>query len=162
MNNNYPFLTLYITGKDASENESVEEIIKAFNQGRQIQYLSEDGWRDGNYERVTVIRVNYIPCKVLQYNRIKPLEFPQLPEGEEWHNPFNLTPKQIEVNKGYRLLLKSEVTQSTLALKGKCERYCILDYNNSMVWVRGWDGNGLLYQYRTEVPLPTKKIVYEY
>ena len=41
--------------------------------------------------------------------RIKQTPIPDPPEGEEWQNPDNLTAEQIEIDDGWRLLLKSEV-----------------------------------------------------
>jgi len=43
--------------------------------------------------------------------RIKPDEFPPAPEGKEWWNRHKLTPKQVGVSDGWRLLLKGETIE---------------------------------------------------
>ncbi len=40
--------------------------------------------------------------------RIKPITFPDPPEGREWHNPGNQTAEWFEVSKGWRPLLEGE------------------------------------------------------
>jgi hypothetical protein len=37
--------------------------------------------------------------------------FPEPPAGEEWHNPDELSPEQVGVNDGWRLLLESETQE---------------------------------------------------
>ncbi len=84
---------------------------------------------------------------------VKPLQFPELPENEEWNNPDNLTPEQF--GEGYRPLLKSEVVAFNLQRSR--------EINVFSVWEGGkWkDGKymGTLTDraYRTSDPLPTPK-----
>jgi len=40
--------------------------------------------------------------------QLKPIVMPEPPEGEEWHNYHELDSNQIEIDSGWRLLLKSE------------------------------------------------------
>lgn len=39
---------------------------------------------------------------------LAPIEFPALPLGEEWHNPQKISAEQMQCDKGWRPLLKSE------------------------------------------------------
>lgn len=41
------------------------------------------------------------------------IEFPPLPKGQQWHNPNNLTPEQVQVDMGWRLLVKDEFPSGT-------------------------------------------------
>lgn len=79
----------------------------------------------------------------------KPSEFPKLPEGMEWHNPNNLTPKQVEVNQGWRLILKSEAGGSMPI--SSCDRW------EHEKWQSGNYGANIAASYRTKLPLPEPK-----
>lgn len=50
-----------------------------------------------------------------------PLEFPKLPDTEQWYNPDNLTPE--EVGREYRLLTKTEFNLVPLNVYKKYSRY---------------------------------------
>jgi len=80
-------------------------LIQAWAEGRdlQIKLAETERWEDVNPKAFLVFDKD--PSEY----RIKPPEFPPLPEGEEWHNPFNLTPEQVGY--GWRLMLKSEREQ---------------------------------------------------
>jgi len=91
--------------------------------------------------------------------RIKPLEFPEPPVGEQWHNPAGVTAEQVEIDKGYRLLTKSE------NLSAREDRFQLRPEGDREAWIKGsgiWDGHkncgdagGITY--RTRLPLPTPK-----
>lgn len=74
-------------------------VISAFAEGKAIQFHGTYNWTDevgenpdfGDYETTW---------------RIKPLEFPPLPEGLSWSNGFNLNPE--DVGDGFRLLTTKE------------------------------------------------------
>jgi hypothetical protein len=90
---------------------------------------------------------------------IEPLKFPKLPEGEEWNNPDNLTPEQVEVDKGWRLLTVSEVLQNQKIINN--EPFPDTDYqlyrrDNVGFWdfFTGYTGTFLNNTYRTRKPLP--------
>jgi len=53
--------------------------------------------------------------EIIKLSKEESLQFPELPEGESWHNPDNLTPEQVEVDKGWRLLTKSERKRRALS-----------------------------------------------
>jgi hypothetical protein len=81
-------------------------IIQAFAEGKVIEGNftageENSGWHDLHME-IDFSRPNW------KY-RTKPLEFPPLPEGLEWHLPKNLTPKEYEVDKGWRPAVKGEM-----------------------------------------------------
>jgi hypothetical protein len=90
-------------------------------------------------------------CKV-PYLILEPT-FPKPPEGQEWHNPDKLTPAQVELNKGYRLLLKSEI--NAREQRDWCDRW------TPSVWYNGYSGNLQTRTYRTKEPLPGTKTVPE-
>jgi hypothetical protein len=73
-------------------------IIQAFTDGKTVE----------RYNSVTsawdTVEEEIFPSFIY---RIKPLEFPPLPEGKQWHNPNNLTLEQV--GDGWRLLVDSEV-----------------------------------------------------
>jgi hypothetical protein len=129
-------------------------IIQAFTDGKTVE----------RYNSVTsawdTVEEEIFPSFIY---RIKPLEFPPLPEGLEWHNPEGLTPEQV--GEGFRLLVTSEVN----IIPELC-----LGSNTDFVegWERGqWDNNGgrglvgcvLDITYRvpisTPFPEPPKKVV---
>lgn len=63
-------------------------LVQALADGRKLQWRNGDEWHDFStpFINFTDPPENY---------RIAPLEFPPLPEGEEWHNPEGLTPEQF-------------------------------------------------------------------
>lgn len=73
----------------------------------------------------------------------------KFPEGYDWHNPTNLSPDCVGVNKGWRLLLKSEIIS---------ERNCTYEIQG---WSGGkwdstsWCGADDFITYRTKWPLPS-------
>jgi len=79
----------------------------------------------------------------------KPLQFPELPENEQWSNPDNLTPEQF--GEGHRPLLKSEYTNPPLDAE---VYFC-------KIWTsRSWKPGSECEEtktYRTKAPLPTPK-----
>jgi len=139
--------------------EWVKKISEDFVSGVIFQELTTTGtWED--IETLTLspytahTTIYKLPVNII---RVKPLKFSKPPEGEEWHNPANLTADQIEVDKGYRLLLKSEIGNKEInhPLFRKCETF------RSSWWKGSWGGcDGATY--RTKVPLPTKKVVTTY
>lgn len=88
--------------------------------------------------------------------RIKPSEFPKLPEGMEWHNPHNLTPEQVQVEQGWRLLTKDE---NKTAIKDNRD----FSKSDRQQWTAGsWDkggncGDAIMGTYRTRKPIPQPK-----
>jgi hypothetical protein len=88
--------------------------------------------------------------------RIRPQPFQPLPPGEEWSNPDNLTPEQVEVDKGFRLLTKREI---------KIPFYGSWSYDihkwEGRTWSRsGWCADSVKYTYRVPVssfPLPVER-----
>lgn len=69
------------------------------------------------------------------------------PKGYDWHNPDNLTPEQVGVSDGWRLLLKSEIDPNR-PLTEEIECYRFGD------WDKTWGGNQSELTYRTKWPLP--------
>jgi hypothetical protein len=142
---------------DTSTLDGKIAVMTASKEGRPIQCRtrgSKDEWTD-----VSALAWNW---PSVDY-RIKPLQFPPLPEGLEWHNPEGLTPEQV--GEGFRLLVTSEVN----IIPELC-----LGSNTDFVegWERGkWNNNGgrglvgclLSMTYRvpisTPFPEPPKKVV---
>lgn len=113
----------------------------------QFQYSGNAEWLDGHTRSTTTLWA-------LWYNhniRIKPLKFPDPPEGRKWHNPENLTPEQVEINKGWRLCLKGEWRMLGMEFLDESEScWRILDR-------LGFESSKTLYPsvtYRTKSPLP--------
>ena len=82
-----------------------------------------------------------------------PLTFGDPPVGYTWHNPENLTPEQVEVDKGWRLLLVGEI-----ATKKRDDVWICGIFHS----VNGYDGDvaGLEQPtagFRTKAPLPEPK-----
>lgn len=73
-----------------------------------------------------------------------PLTFGDPPKGRTWHNPENLTPEQVEVDKGYRLFLTGEEVASD------CQLLCHGEWMAS-------SGSKPYWTYRTRSPLPDPK-----
>lgn len=72
------------------------------------------------------------------------------PQGEEWHNPDKLTPEQVGVKEGWRLLTVSEVESNDQTLK----EHVFLWSSLHSVWRSQAKGNELCFTYRTRAPLP--------
>lgn len=81
--------------------------------------------------------------------RIKEEKFPNPPEGEEWHNPENLTPEQVGISKRYRLALKSGIFVGNK--RGGFDVWTI-----AKDWAGGISPNISVFTYRTKCPLPSK------
>jgi len=93
----------------------------------------------------------------LQY-RVKPLEFGDPPAGWTWHNPGNLTPEQVEVDKRWRLCLVGETIPEDYEYYREISETWHPGCNphrsagvgtESCPWVRN--------TYRTKAPLPAAK-----
>lgn len=130
------------------------EVMQAFEDGRTILVLYTDTHNSkGEINKKT----HSNPCFNWVNNDyiVKKLEFPAPPEGETWHNPLNLTPEVVEIDKGYRLLLKSEIGLkfSDHPLFNKCDKF----YNHK--WNCQNEGYESYYTYRTLEPLPKKKVL---
>lgn len=73
------------------------------------------------------------------------LTFGDPPAGHKWHNPENLTPEQVEVDKGWRLCLEDETSNIDHQVFGGGQ------------WINatyaGCTFEGTLYTYRTKAPL---------
>jgi len=85
---------------------------------------------------------------------IKEPKFPELPEGEEWHNPDNFSPAKVETQDGWRLITKSELNRNE-KYPERHEAYEMWgDVSNK--WLTGvylgYNEDGT---YRTKEPLPT-------
>lgn len=104
-------------------------------------------FRDGKkIERRIIGRGKWEPCETLQWNfyahnyRVAPLAFPELPAGEEWHNPCGLSPEQV--GEDHRPLTKREHAD-------RCSKYnrdveilpkCELWNDFMSEWQTGFDG----------------------
>lgn len=77
-----------------------------------------------------------------------PLAFPAPPEGRSWHNPENLTPEQVGVADGWRLVLSDEPTTFPHQHGYPC-------WVDSTMCSCCFIGLGLTY--RTREPLPTAR-----
>lgn len=76
--------------------------------------------------------------------QIKPIAFPDAPDGEEWHNPSNYSPEFLEIDNGWRLLLTSEVWGNHL--KTRCQ-----GVQTSGEWGEGFYGVVKSVTYRVKV-----------
>lgn len=127
---------------DTSTTAGKAEVMLASANGESVQISGQKsgGWVDAAFPRWDWATFTY---------RIKRLEFPAPPEGEEWHNSENLTPEQVGILEGYRLAIKSEVLTGS--------RFC-----GFYVWTISKDWAGEIcpnigkFTYRTKHPLPTK------
>jgi len=90
--------------------------------------------------------------QVLEAWSIAPLEFHAPPEGEKWHNPDNLTADEVEVDKGYRLLLESEVAEN--GNSRHCNWLIEMFHYGEDPWQSGCYGDCRNGSYRTKNPLP--------
>ena len=86
-----------------------------------------------------------------RYRKLQWSDYPP-PEGEEWHNPYNLTPKQVGVQEGWRLALKSEVKDNS-PIANICEVWN--KYARDPRWFNGeWLACDTTLAYRTLEPVP--------
>lgn len=81
--------------------KSYWHLLEAMREGREIQMNA--GTKDDPHWET---KGDYWFSAPPSFYRIKPLSFPSLPDGEEWHNPDGLTPEQVGA--GFRLLTKRE------------------------------------------------------
>lgn len=102
-------------------------VMTAFKEGVDIEYRIPSG--DNIWRHTIGPDWDWKTCVY----RIKPLEFPKLPEGKSYHNPGNLTPGQV--GEGWRLLLSTEVNDNP--------DLCIGAKTNTVeAWCScGWDRN---------------------
>lgn len=122
-------------------------IWQAFKRGETIEHF---GIADGIWRHKSSISPEIILLHRDRY-RIKQERFPEPPDGEQWHNPANLTPEQVGVKDGWRLALVSEVS-TTIALCGKVEMWRFKKWDRSEHWICDSIGE----TYRTREPLPQK------
>jgi len=64
--------------------------------------------------------------------RIKQTPIPPAPDGDEWHNPHNLTGEQIGTDQGYRLLLKSEICDRDCPFPGQLWNFNKSDWGSGL------------------------------
>lgn len=104
-----------------------------------------------------VLTSNTIPLFVRRLPANPPaLSFGDPPPGHTWHNPENLTPEQVEVDKGWRLCCEDEVDDFA--------HECWI--NRDSEWVKAGSSGGKTFKqfaaicpsvvatYRTKAPLP--------
>jgi len=162
-------INIFIHPDSKIDLDRLYHILDAIRLGRRItyqgrilptRYIDPTAFVPNLYS-VNVVFTNSRSLHNINEFGIAPLRLPDPPEGEEWHNPANLTPDQIEVEKGYRLLLKSEIggKPTSQPLEGKCDAFLYGKY-----WEDENEGYDEVLTYRTKVPLPVKKIktTYEY
>lgn len=123
------------------------EVIHAFAEGKEVQWRqnSDSRWED-------TLVPGFSEC--LEW-RIKPSEFPAPPKECQWHNPHNLTPEQVEVEDGWRLLLRSEIDYSASG-KNDCQKW----HDTRREWMEDMRGNHGRFStdtYRTNRLLPEPK-----
>jgi len=82
-------------------------------------------------------------------------KFPELPEGEEWHNPNNFSPAKVETQDGWRLITKSEWNRNRkqpVVFRDDYEMWSSVRDK----WTNGtYTGSSSYVTYRTKEPLPT-------
>jgi hypothetical protein len=84
--------------------------------------------------------------------KIEEPKFPELPEGEEWHNPNNFSPAKVETQDGWRLITKSEWDRNVKYPEVRdYEMWCCLRSGWKTGTYLGYDEDGT---YRTKEPLP--------
>ncbi len=131
----------------SAEADTNAELIQAWKDKKVLQFRAGiAGWFDCDAPHLIPASVDTLTNGGF---RIKPDEFPQPPEGKEWHNPENLTPEQVGVSEGWRLLLKD----AERALESGTE-FLMQDGR----WGRFTDYHGMSRldnrTYRTRRPLP--------
>lgn len=102
----------------------------------------------------SISKTKEIPIELLSSQReyrlaLSVLQFPAPPEGEKWHNPDNLTPEQVEIDKGYRLRLESEKV-------GNSDEFWLTIGAWSKTLHSGYNLEAV-YTYRTREPLLVKE-----
>ena len=81
-----------------------------------------------------------------------PMTFGDPPQGYTWHNPKNLTPEQVEVDKGWRLFMKGE------ARSDGYEDYIVGDWTaGDREMIQSGQPLSQIVTYRTKAPLPAPK-----
>lgn len=96
-------------------------------------------------------RANSLTAFISRWS-IAAVEFPTLPEGEEWHNPQNRTAEQIGCDKGWRPLLKSE---TIIPDDAEFFEVCSNRWIQSHCRGKGVKASGNLNEtYRTKNPIP--------
>jgi hypothetical protein len=81
-------------------------------------------------------------------------KFPELPEGEEWHNPDNFSPAKVETQDGWRLITKSEWNRNVKYPEVRKD-YEMWGNIRSKWLTGGYLGFDDDSTYRTKEPLPT-------
>lgn len=119
------------------------ELKAAHAAGKVIQVRYDEGWEADRFPNWCLAATEY---------RIKPAEgfseeFPPAPEGHAYHNPENLTPEQVGVSEGWRLLLEDEQ-----AVEGD-EVNLPLGWEPTLNY--GGHTKSASLTYRTKRPLPT-------
>jgi hypothetical protein len=75
-------------------------------------FVDGEGFRDEEWSREETWELECNrPIHGIKAVPIEPKEFPAPPEGKAWHNPEKLTPEQVGVSEGWRLLLKNELVE---------------------------------------------------
>ncbi len=90
------------------------------------------------------------PEKVAEASSEKPTGFPVLLDGHQWHNPEQFTPKQVEIENGWRLLVEGERADN------QGTEFAISPKEADMGWTEGGRIVELRkhWTYRTREPLP--------
>lgn len=132
------------------------DLKSAHAAGKTIQRHHElwpkDQWEDAGFtnEPAAMVHRFFRPYSRYTY-RIKPLEFPAPPEGESWHNPDGLTAEQVEVDKGWRLLLVSEIKTED-NYREDIQFWPPIGWGDSFGY---WTSH--TFSFRTKLPPPTPK-----
>jgi hypothetical protein len=122
-------------------------LIQAWAEGRDIQYRDYRGvWTTRGDMDFSGDAADY---------RVKPFEFPALPEGDEYFNPLKLTPEEFGVDKGWRPVTKREIREYDNEFPYRDFQY----WSYRKGWfgriggflIAGTDSGGTL---RTKLPIP--------
>ena len=93
-------------------------------------------------------------CK--RYFKPAKLDFGNPPAGQEWHNPAGLTPEQVDIKHGWRLLLKSEIAELGGDFRREADCW-VLGTQGKFYWKSGNIGMQASKSYRTRQSLPKGK-----
>jgi hypothetical protein len=128
------------------EPDPYAELKKAHASGKKLQVkVANQGWCDVDPSG---------PCWCGEY-RIKPETFPPAPEGTAWHNPENLTPEQVGVSEGWRLLLEDErVYQQDQCFENR-------HWLGTCNYEHGKMNRRLTYRTKRPLPTPPKRVPLE-
>ncbi len=115
-------------------------------------------WADGGVIERRCPGFDWEPCNAPIWEldneyRVKPAEFPPLPEGWTWHNPFDWTPEQFGVEDGWRPAVR-EVECTGGVKDGWQWTWDDGDWSETAKWVI--HKNEKTQAYRTKAPLPVK------